>query len=78
MNQTSSIPASASAIFYPSATRKQLAAAAGVSRQTFSRWMKHSNDLQFICGCGEWRRHVFSPKIVRYLCEKYDIDPRRL
>ncbi|MBQ9440091.1 MAG: helix-turn-helix transcriptional regulator [Paludibacteraceae bacterium] len=78
MNHTTIQPQTGNALFYPSATRKQLAAAAGVSRQTFSRWIKHSSDFDMLSSSGEIRRHVFSPKTVRYLCEKYDIDPRRL
>jgi hypothetical protein len=65
-------------LYYPSATRSQLAAAIGVSRQTFARWIKSSDDVDYLRRCDELRRHVFTPRVVRYFCEKYDIDPRRL
>ncbi len=56
-----------------SATRKELAAAAGVSRQTLMRWLKADRDE--LCRLG-WvpGKHIFPPSAVRYICRKYCID----
>lgn len=53
--------------------KNELAQAAGVSRDTFRKWLK--SDTEFLVA-----NHVspnaklLPPKVVRYLCEKYCID----
>ena len=54
-------------------TKAQLADAAGVSPETFRRWLK--TDRAFLEANG--LRHttkLFPPKVVKYLCEKYAIE----
>ena len=52
----------------------ELARAAGVSGETFRRWLR--SDRVFL------EKHhitprtkILPPKVVKYLCEKYSIDP---
>lgn len=54
------------------ATRSQLAAAAGVSRQTFSKWLQ--TDWHILENYHCRRRRILPPAVVAYLCKKYDID----
>ena len=53
--------------------KSELAAAAGVSRDTFRRWL-HSDAVylrsQGLCP----KTKILPPQVVRYLCEKYDIE----
>ena len=55
-------------------TKSELARAAGVSAETFRRWLK--NDRAFLEANGiQPTTKLFPPKVVKYLCEKYCIDP---
>ena len=53
--------------------KSELADAAGVSRETFRRWLR-SDRQQF----AQWhipvKAKLLPPHAVRYLCEKYVID----
>ena len=54
-------------------TKSQLATAAGVSPETFRRWLK--TDRAFLEANGIQRNtRLFPPKVVKYLCEKYCIE----
>ena len=54
-------------------TKAQLADAAGVSAETFRRWLK--TDRAFLEANGiQPTTKLFPPKVVKYLCEKYAID----
>ena len=51
----------------------ELANAAGVSSETFRRWLK--SDRTFLSSMGITpKQQLLPPKAVRYLCEKYDIE----
>lgn len=53
--------------------KSELAAAAGVSTDTFRRWL-HS-DIDYLRAQGiSPKTKVLPPQVVRYLCEKYDIE----
>jgi hypothetical protein len=53
--------------------KSELAAAAGVSCDTFRRWL-HS-DTDYLRAQGITSKTKFlPPQVVRYLCEKYDIE----
>ncbi len=53
--------------------KSELAAAAGVSCDTFRRWL-HS-DTDYLRAQGITPKTKFlPPHVVRYLCEKYDIE----
>ena len=53
--------------------KNELASAAGVSRQTFRRWLK--SDRAELAGLGvSPHTKLLPPAAVRYLCEKYDIN----
>ena len=56
-----------------SCTKTELARAAGVSPETFRRWLK--TDQAFLCahGVGPTSK-ILPPKVVQYLCDKYAID----
>lgn len=59
---------------YKSMYKYELANAAGVSIDTFRSWLK--SDKAFLTSMGITpRQQLLPPKAVRYLCEKYDIDP---
>lgn len=51
----------------------ELAAAAGVSRQTLRRWLKSDREVLARMGVGG-RTKLLTPAAVRYLCDKYDIS----
>jgi len=51
----------------------ELAAAAGVSRQTLRRWLKSDREVLARMGVGG-RTKLLPPAAVRYLCDKYDIN----
>ena len=54
-------------------TKVELAAAAGVSTQTFRRWLK--TDEPYLCAHNvRSTTKLLPPKVVRYLCDKYAID----
>ncbi|MBQ5388631.1 MAG: hypothetical protein IIU55_06120 [Paludibacteraceae bacterium] len=54
-------------------TKTELARAAGVSVETFRRWLM--SDRAFLEAHNvTTKSKVLPPKVVRYLCEKYDID----
>jgi hypothetical protein len=54
-------------------TKAQLADAAGVSAETFRRWLK--TDRAFLEANGiRSTTKLFPPRVVKYLCEKYAID----
>jgi hypothetical protein len=51
----------------------ELAAAAGVSRDTFRRWLL--TDIDYLRSQGvSPNAKIFPPQVIRYLCEKYDIE----
>ncbi len=54
-------------------SKSELAAAAGVSRDTFRRWL--ISDLDYLRSQGITpSAKLFPPQVVRYLSEKYDIE----
>jgi len=53
--------------------KSELADAAGVCRQTFSRWLRTDRDALLAMGvCPS--AHLLPPCAVRYLADKYAID----
>jgi hypothetical protein len=51
----------------------ELADAAGVSRETFRRWLR--TDKAFLeANHISPSAKILPPKVVKYLCEKYDIE----
>lgn len=58
---------------YKSMYKYELADAAGVSSQTFRRWLITDRARLKAMGVSVKQR-LLPPKAVRYLCEKYDID----
>ena len=54
-------------------TKAQLADAAGVSPETFRRWLKTDRAFLEVNGIRPTTK-LFPPKVVKYLCEKYDIE----
>lgn len=56
-----------------SRTKIELARAAGVSPETFRRWLK--SDRAFLEANNiQPTTKLLPPKVVKYLCEKYAID----
>lgn len=53
--------------------KSELAAAAGVSRDTFRRWL-HSDAAYFRSQHIDPNAKLLPPQVVRYLCDKYDIE----
>ena len=54
-------------------SKSELSRAAGVSPETFRRWLK--TDRAFLEANGiRPTTKLFPPKVVRYLCDKYAID----
>lgn len=54
-------------------TKSELARAAGVSRDTFRRWLRTDNE--FLQSHNVQPKTKFLPPVVvKYLCQKYDID----
>ena len=51
----------------------ELARAAGVSGETFRRWLRSDKAMLEEHHVGP-KTKILPPKVVRYLCEKYDID----
>ena len=54
-------------------TKAQLADAAGVSPETFRRWLKTDRAFLEVNHIRPTTK-LFPPKVVKYLCEKYDIE----
>lgn len=57
--------------------KNELAAAAGVSRKTFRRWLEA--DAEFLREQGvKPKAKMLPPNVVKYLIEKYciDLDPK--
>lgn len=54
-------------------TKAQLAYAAGVSVVTFRRWLK-SDEVFLRANNISASTKLLPPNVVRYLCEKYDIE----
>ena len=54
-------------------TKAQLADAAGVSPETFRRWLRSARAFLEANGILPTTK-LFPPKVVTYLCEKYAID----
>ena len=54
-------------------TKIELARAAGVSGETFRRWLRTDEAYLRASGINP-RTKILPPKVVKYLCEKYDID----
>ena len=53
--------------------KSELATAAGVSTDTFRRWLHSDTDYLRSQGITP-KAKVLPPQVVRYLCEKYDIE----
>ena len=54
-------------------TKSELSRAAGVSPETFRRWLR--SDRAFLEANGiPPTTKLFPPKVVKYLCEKYCIE----
>ena len=67
------IPNSKFIIFMKSRTKIELSRAAGVSPETFRRWLK--TDRAFLEANGiRPTTKLFPPQVVKYLCDKYAID----
>ena len=58
---------------YKSMFKCELANAAGVTSDTFRRWLKSDKVALASMGITP-NQHLLPPKAVRYLCEKYDIE----
>ena len=58
---------------YKSMYKYELANAAGVSSDTFRRWLQSDRTKLKAMGVAP-KQHLLPPKAVRYLCEKYDIE----
>ena len=54
-------------------TKKQLADAAGVSADTFRRWLHSDRAFLEQQGISPHAR-ILPPHVVKYLCEKYNLD----
>ena len=53
--------------------KSELAAAAGVTCDTFRRWLRSDTDYLRAQGVSP-KTKLLPPQVVRYLCEKYDIE----
>lgn len=51
----------------------ELAEAAGVSRETFRRWLRNDKAFFEVNNISP-NAKILPPKVVKYLCEKYCID----
>jgi hypothetical protein len=54
-------------------TKSEIIRAAGISPETFRRWLKTDTDFLEANGVKPTTK-VFPPKVVIYLCQKYCID----
>ena len=53
--------------------KSELASAAGVTRDTFRRWLK--SDAEYLRTQGiSPKAKMMPPQVVRYITEKYDIE----
>lgn len=53
--------------------KSELAAAAGVTCDTFRNWLRSDADYLRAQGISP-KAKLLPPQVVRYLCEKYDIE----
>lgn len=53
--------------------KSELASAAGVSSQTFRRWMNQNRDKLAALGARQ-RQQLLPPKAVEWICKEYEID----
>ena len=53
--------------------KSELAEAAGVTRDTFRRWLQSDADYLRAQSVSP-KTKFLPPQVVRYLCEKYDIE----
>lgn len=60
---------------YKAMYKNELAQIAGVSRDTFRRWIKSDEETLRSLGCKK-KDQLLNPAAVRYLCEKYVIEVR--
>jgi len=58
---------------YKSMYKYELAMAAGVSTDTFRRWLISDRDVFEAMGISP-KQHLLPPVAVRYICEKYVIE----
>lgn len=58
---------------YKAMYKNELARAAGVSVETFRRWLRTDKAILAEMSVTP-RQHMLPPKAVRYLCDKYDIE----
>ena len=58
---------------YKAMLKSELADAAGVSLSTFTSWLRSDQEFLRSLNIGK-RAKYLPPRVVRYLCEKYDID----
>lgn len=58
---------------YKAMYKSELARAAGVSSDTFRRWLLTDKAILAAMGITP-KQQLLHPKAVRYLCEKYDIE----
>lgn len=58
---------------YKAMYKNELARAAGVSNDTFRRWLISDRDALEAMGVSP-TQHLLPSVAVRYLCEKYDIE----
>lgn len=69
--------AQAPADVYPSATKAELAAAAGTTTRTLNRWLtKHQSKLGEL-GVSP-KAKILPPVVVKYICEVLDIEKSAL
>ena len=54
-------------------TKSELSRAAGVSPETFRRWLRSNRAFLEANGIRSTTK-LFPPKVVKYLCEKYCIE----
>lgn len=55
-------------------SKSELAVAAGVTPDTFRKWLKTDKEVLTEMGIAP-QQHILPPHAVRYLCEKYNIEP---
>ncbi len=53
--------------------KKELAQCAGVSMRTLSRWLSGEAEQLKVLGV-QPKDRLLTPKAVRYICEKFDIE----
>lgn len=58
---------------YKAMYKYELAAAAGVSSETFRKWLKTDRAVLEEMGIAR-QQQLLPPRAVRYLCDKYCID----